>query len=115
MSQRKKSLININKVSPTFSFTQICFLGFSIATVNQNKKCHGQYNVGLKSIQGDSHYRWKMDPLETKIEGKGIGRKTVLLNISEVASQCFTQPQCNFFHFFVGNFFMTPSLMHLET
>jgi len=63
-----------------------------------------QYNVGLKSIQGDSHYRWKMDPLETKIEGKGIGRKTVLLNISEVAAHCFTQPQymTKFFGYEIG-------------
>lgn len=63
-----------------------------------------QYNVGLKSIQGDTHYRWKMDPLETKIEGKGIGRKTVLLNISGVAAQCFTQPQymTKFFGYEIG-------------
>jgi len=63
-----------------------------------------QYNVGLKSVQGDSHYRWKMDPLETKIEGKGIGRKTVLLNINEVAAQCFTMPQymTKFFGYEIG-------------
>lgn len=63
-----------------------------------------QLNVGAKSHQGDAHYRWKMEPLETKIEGKGIGRKTVLLNISHVAAQCFTQPQymTKFFGYEIG-------------
>jgi len=61
-------------------------------------------NVGSKGSQGDSHYRWKMDPLDTKIEGKGIGRKTVLLNINDVAAQCFTQPQymTKFFGYEIG-------------
>jgi len=63
-----------------------------------------QHNVGLKSVQGDVHYRWKMEPLDTKIEGKGIGRKTVLLNITEVAAQCFTRPQymTKFFGYEIG-------------
>jgi len=61
-------------------------------------------NVGLKSSQGDSHYRWKMHPLETKIEGSGIGRKTILLNISTIAVQCRTQPQymTKFFGYEIG-------------
>jgi len=63
-----------------------------------------QLNVGLKSSQGDSHYRWKMNPLETKIEGSGIGRKTILLNISTIAVQCRTQPQyvTKFFGYEIG-------------
>ena len=56
-------------------------------------------NVGPKGdVQQDRQYRYKMDPLVTKIEGRGNGIKTVLLNVSEVAKQMRTEPQCNLFY-----------------
>ena len=40
----------------------------------------------------DANYRYKMPPLQTKIEGRGNGIKTVLMNIPDVAKHLHTEP-----------------------
>jgi len=47
-------------------------------------------NIGLPSSAKDAAYRYKMDRLVTKIEGRGNGIKTVLLNVCDIAGQMKT-------------------------
>jgi len=47
-------------------------------------------NIGGK--EGDENHRYKMPALQTKIEGRGNGIKTVLVNIVEVCKPLRTQP-----------------------
>jgi len=42
-------------------------------------------NVGMKDVQSDGTYRYKMEKIQTKIEGRGNGIKTVLLNIANIS------------------------------
>lgn len=52
-------------------------------------------NIGPRraEIQNDSTYRYKMDKIQTKIEGRGNGIKTVLLNVVDIAAQMRTDPR----------------------
>ena len=42
----------------------------------------------------DPFYRYKMEPLLSKIEGKGNGIKTVIVNLSSVAQSLSRPPAC---------------------
>ena len=42
----------------------------------------------------DPFYRYKMERLQSKIEGKGNGIKTVIVNLHNVADQLSRPPSC---------------------
>ena len=44
----------------------------------------------------DAFYRYKMPRLLAKVEGKGNGIKTVLVNITEIAKALGRPPTCEF-------------------
>lgn len=44
-------------------------------------------------MQNDNTYRYKMDKMQTKIEGRGNGIKTVLLNVVDIAAAMRTDPK----------------------
>eukprot|EP01084_Bolivina_argentea_P232995 392534_1 len=48
--------------------------------------------INIGGDANDINYRYKMSSLQTKIEGRGNGIKTVLMNISTVAKQLHTEP-----------------------
>jgi len=48
--------------------------------------------VNIGGDENDASYRYRMAPLQTKIEGRGNGIKTVLVNIVDVCKQLRTQP-----------------------
>ena len=50
--------------------------------------------INIGGDENDINYRYKMPPLLTKIEGRGNGIKTVILNMVEVAKALHTEPQC---------------------
>jgi len=50
-------------------------------------------NVGMHDVQGDHNYRYKMERMSTKIEGRGNGIKTVLTNVVVVAEKLRTSPE----------------------
>lgn len=43
--------------------------------------------INVRRDVSDSFYRYKMEPIQTKVEGKGNGIKTVVPNLSQVAQQ----------------------------
>jgi len=52
-------------------------------------------NIGArrKEVQNDNTYRYKMDKIHTKIEGRGNGIKTVLCNVVDIAAAMRTDPR----------------------
>eukprot|EP00486_Rosalina_sp_Unknown_P000353 CAMPEP_0201567062 /NCGR_PEP_ID=MMETSP0190_2-20130828/7334_1 /ASSEMBLY_ACC=CAM_ASM_000263 /TAXON_ID=37353 /ORGANISM="Rosalina sp." /LENGTH=418 /DNA_ID=CAMNT_0047986597 /DNA_START=42 /DNA_END=1298 /DNA_ORIENTATION=+ len=48
--------------------------------------------INIGGDANDANYRYKMPPLTTKIEGRGNGIKTVLMNIPDVAKALHTEP-----------------------
>jgi translation initiation factor 5 len=42
----------------------------------------------------DAFYRYKMERLQSKIEGKGNGIKTVIVNLSSVSQSLSRPPSC---------------------
>ena len=42
--------------------------------------------INIRSDVKDPFYRYKMEKLQSKIEGKGNGIKTVIVNLSSVAA-----------------------------
>jgi len=48
--------------------------------------------VNIGGDPNDVNYRYKMPPLTTKVEGRGNGIKTVLMNIVDVAKSLHTEP-----------------------
>jgi len=49
-------------------------------------------NINIRRDVADPFYRYKMERLQSKVEGKGNGIKTVIVNISNVAHQ-LARPQ----------------------
>lgn len=49
-------------------------------------------NIGSEEVQEDINYRYQMDPLQIKIEGRGNGIKTILVNIAQIAADCNIEP-----------------------
>lgn len=50
--------------------------------------------IPIPSYIEDPHYRYKMQPLHLKIEGKGNGIKTNIVNMKEVAEALERPPDC---------------------
>ncbi len=44
----------------------------------------------------DVHYRYKMEQMELKVEGRGNGIKTLVTNLADVAADLKIPPQCLF-------------------
>ena len=51
-------------------------------------------SVNIRRDVKDAFYRYKMERLQSKIEGKGNGIKTVVVNLSNVAQQLARPPTC---------------------
>lgn len=52
--------------------------------------------VNIRRDVDDKFYRYRMPLLETKIEGKGNGIKTVIPNMSDIARALSRPPSCTF-------------------
>jgi len=50
--------------------------------------------VNIRRDVTDPFYRYKMERLQSKIEGKGNGIKTVIVNLSSVAQSLARPPAC---------------------
>jgi translation initiation factor 5 len=50
--------------------------------------------INVRRDVTDPFYRYKMEPLQSKIEGKGNGIKSVIVNLSGVASALARKPEC---------------------
>lgn len=61
-------------------------------------------NVNIRRDVADPFYRYKMERLQSKVEGKGNGIKTVIVNLSNVADQLARPPSyvIKFFGFELG-------------
>jgi translation initiation factor 5 len=51
-------------------------------------------SVNIGRNQDDASFRYKMPRIQTKIEGRGNGIKTVLPNISEIAKALNVDADC---------------------
>ncbi|KAL5003328.1 domain found in IF2B/IF5-domain-containing protein [Aspergillus recurvatus] len=49
-------------------------------------------NINIRRDVSDPFYRYKMEPLQSKIEGKGNGIKTVIVNLNSVAGSLSRPP-----------------------
>ncbi|KAF2768137.1 putative eukaryotic translation initiation factor 5 [Teratosphaeria nubilosa] len=49
-------------------------------------------NINIRRDVQDPFYRYKMERLQSKVEGKGNGIKTVVVNLSNVAQQLYRPP-----------------------
>ena len=50
--------------------------------------------VNIRSDIADPFYRYKMEKLVSKVEGKGNGIKSVIVNLTSVAQSLSRSPQC---------------------
>ena len=55
-------------------------------------------NVNIRRELDDQFYRYKMPKLLAKIEGKGNGIKTVVVNMFEIAKALHRPADCRRFH-----------------
>lgn len=53
-------------------------------------------SINIRRDITDPFYRYKMERLQSKIEGKGNGIKTVVVNLHNVADQLARPPACMF-------------------
>jgi len=49
--------------------------------------------INIGGDEKDASYRYKMPPLITKVEGRGNGIKTILVNVTDVCKHLHTEPQ----------------------
>jgi len=54
--------------------------------------------INIRRDVTDPFYRYKMERLQSKIEGKGNGIKSVIVNLSSVAHSLSRDPACKFYH-----------------
>jgi len=52
--------------------------------------------INVRRDVTDPFYRYKMERLQSKIEGKGNGIKTVIVNLTSVAGSLARPPACEF-------------------
>lgn len=52
--------------------------------------------VNIRRDVSDPFYRYKMERLQSKVEGKGNGIKTVVVNLTSVANSLARPPACMF-------------------
>lgn len=52
--------------------------------------------INIRRDVTDPFYRYKMERLQSKIEGKGNGIKSVIVNLSSVAHSLSRDPACKF-------------------
>jgi translation initiation factor 5 len=52
--------------------------------------------INIRRDVSDPFYRYKMEKLVSKIEGKGNGIKTVVANLSSVAQSLARPPACTY-------------------
>lgn len=50
--------------------------------------------INIRRDNPDPFYRYKMERLQSKIEGKGNGIKSVIVNLSSVANSLSRDPAC---------------------
>ena len=50
--------------------------------------------INIRRDVTDPFYRYKMEKLQSKIEGKGNGIKSVVVNLSSVANSLSRDPAC---------------------
>jgi len=55
-------------------------------------------SLNIRRSNQDPFYRYKMPPLQAKVEGKGNGIKTVVVNVSEVAKCLGRPPFCKYLY-----------------
>ena len=69
-----------------------------MATVNIRRVSDFASHVPTAADQSqdvsDPFYRYKMERIQSKVEGKGNGIKTVIVNLSSVASSLSRPPSC---------------------
>jgi translation initiation factor 5 len=54
--------------------------------------------INVRRDVTDPFYRYKMERLQSKIEGKGNGIKTVIVNLTSVAGSLARPPACESLH-----------------
>lgn len=76
-----------------------------MATVNIRRVSVSESNIPTSADQckdvSDPFYRYKMERIQSKVEGKGNGIKTVIVNLSSVASSLSRPPSCEPAIFFI--------------
>ncbi len=69
-----------------------------MATLNIRRVGYLPGNLAIYTDQfkdvSDPFYRYKMERIQSKVEGKGNGIKTVIVNLSSVASSLSRPPSC---------------------
>jgi translation initiation factor 5 len=51
-------------------------------------------SLNIGGDKADASFRYKMPRMQTKIEGRGNGIKTVILNMADVAKALNVDPDC---------------------
>jgi len=68
-------------------------------------------SVNVNRNVSDAFYRYKMPRLMAKVEGKGNGIKTVIVNMAEVAKAIGRPATCNTTINYTFNFFISYKLL----
>lgn len=59
---------------------------------------HTMGSLNVNRSVSDAYYRYKMPRIMAKVEGKGNGIKTVIVNMMEVAKALGRPPTCKYAH-----------------